>query len=255
MTVTLAMAWLPRGETQRFIRLYPVLTELYRTMVISVPPMVMDEDINRIKHLENVTIVRNDDRSQIRYQALKTAYAVDTDYIQYVDGDRLIRWVETRRDELQQTVQDLQAFDCTVIGRTRMAFDTHPAALRETELIINMIFSDVPGQQLDFGSGSKAFKRDAAAFILDNGRKDSGLGNDTEWPVLCLRGGFTIGDIRVHGLDWETADRNQAAAADQSVQSTLAHSLDSDPKRWQFRVQMAQTIIRAGLDAKNRRLS
>lgn len=249
------MAWLPRGETQRFVHLYPQLAAIYQAMVISVPPMAIDEDIDGIKYLENIMIVRNDDRSQVRYQALNAAYTAETEFIHYVDGDRLIRWLETRSDELKQTTKDLRAFDCTVIGRTQAAFDTHPATLRETEIIINMIFSDVIGQELDFGSGSKAFSRDAAAFILDNARVDSGLGNDTEWPVLCNRGGFKIGDIRVDGLDWETADRNQSAAADTSTQSTLAQTIDSDPKRWQFRVQMAQSIIRAGLDAKNRPLS
>ncbi|MGB1288534.1 MAG: hypothetical protein ACPG7F_18510 [Aggregatilineales bacterium] len=253
--VVLVISWFPRGEMMRLERHLPQLRNIYERIIISMPPHATYKDLTYFAALDEVIAFKNKIRAEGRFRGLEKALATSADFIHYTDGDRLIRWIETRPDELQQTVLDLQNYECSVIGRSAYALNTHPKTLTDTEKIINMVFSQYIGQSLDFGGGSKAFSRRAVEFLMQHAKPDSGLGNDTEWAVLCYRAGFSIGNIRVDGLDWETADRQQNHAADNDSQMSLADKLDADPKQWQFRVQMAADIITAGLGAMQRPLS
>lgn len=80
------------------------------------------------------------------------------------------------------------------------------------------------------------------------------LGVDGEWTVLLHRAGFRVDYLEVDGLDWESADRYQAQAADGNRQRQLAADYDTSAENWAARVQVAQEITQAALDATQRTL-
>jgi hypothetical protein len=70
--------------------------------------------------------------------------------------------------------------------------------------------------------------------------------------VLLHRAGFTVDYVQVDGLDWESADRYQHAAAGQEGQRQAVEAYDSDPQNWAHRVAVAAEIVEAGLEAARR---
>ncbi len=161
--------------------------------------------------------------------------------------DRLLRWVETRPDEWQQTVATVQQQDCLIIGRSAQALATHPQALQQTEQIINTLFSHLLDQTVDLGGGSRGYNRQAVEYLLAH--STPGPWADAQWPMLLHQAGFRLNYQAVDGLDWESADRHRAQAADAELQRTLAAAYNADPKHWTRRVQIALEIIQAGLAA------
>lgn len=250
MSVSLATAWNPRGELARFRRLHPLLISVYRDLVITLPPDVDAAVVQTLAAMERVKPVVTPEWPWGRYLALQHAQAAD--HIHYADFDRLLRWVETRPDEWRQTVQVVVLSDCLVIGRTEQAWATHPQALRQTEAISNAVFSHLLGQELDLSAGSKGFSQAAVATLMTNTQPGRALGADSEWVVVLHRAGFPIDTILVDGLDWETADRHQEAAANSHSQKKAAEKYDLDASHWAMRVGVAAEIVQAGLDALTR---
>jgi hypothetical protein len=186
--------------------------------------------------------------------ALKLALDKSTGHIQYADMDRLLRWLETYPEELRETAQAIKAFDCVILGRTERAYNTHPRALRETEVISNKVASFFLGREMDLSAGSKNFSRRAARFIIDHCSRGFALGTDSEWPIVLSRAGFGIEYLTVEGLTWESADRYQDCAANAREQAQAAMDYDADPSNWIYRVGVAQEIVQSALLASNRDL-
>lgn len=247
MTIALATAWNPRGEIDRFLNLLPVLQEAYTGIAISLPPEAEDSLLTGIKEINIVKVVETPDWSWGRYFALESALQFAGAHIQYADFDRLLRWVETRRAEWRQVLQEIPKHDCLIIGRTPGSYQTHPQALVRTEAISNQVVSFLLDQPLDVSAGSKGFSRSAAEFILVNCEPGHALGTDSEWPLTLMRGGFQVDSIEVEGLDWESADRYQQEAADTQSQRDAAKAYDQDPKNWASRVAVSEEIVRIGL--------
>jgi hypothetical protein len=255
MTIALAAAWHPRGEQDRLRRFYPQLQALYDKLIIAVPPDADAEAVAVMRALPGLTFLEGGDWRSGRHLVLRAGIESGVDYIQYIDGDRLARWIELRPDELRQAVERIQTVDCLILGRTETANATHPQALQRTEIICNTVFSNLIGRQFDFSAGSRGFSRAAAEFILRNSLPERPMGADSEWAVLLHRGGFSMEMMSVDGLDWETADRYLPQAADAKTQRRGAEKYDADPEHWAFRAKVAQEIIEAGLDALNRPLN
>lgn len=253
-SVCLALAWEPRGEHERLERLFPLLMQWYAGMVVCTPPNPAPEALGVLRSLPGVQIGARDKWGSGRMVALDLALRTGADFIHYVDGDRLIRWVEVYPDELRRTVEAVRTADYLVLGRTPAAMATHPQALQKTETVINDLFSHFLGQPLDLCGGSKGLSRAAVEFLLGNADLEHGLGSDAEWAVLLHRGGFPIHSLLVDGLDWETADRYLPQAADAETQRRLADAYDTDPAHWEFRTQLLAEIVRAGLAALTRPL-
>lgn len=259
MNIALACAWHPRGEFQRFLKIYPALEQVYTSMAISLPPGSVAKEFRLLDELPSVTPVITRDWSWGRHLALRQALERGADHIQYADFDRLVRWVEIQPDEWRRVATSIQAADCTLVGRTERAWETHPQALRQTEKISDVALSDLLGKIYDLSAGSKGFSRRAAEFILANSQvvedqAGRALGTDGEWPVLLKRGGFELKSVLVDGLDWESADRYQEEAASPTEQRLAAQAYDVDPKNWERRVQVALEIVEAGLAAAKRPL-
>lgn len=254
MTVALAAAWYPRGELSRFLRLMPRLKEVYSHIVVSLPPEACSEVQDRLEAQQALSFTVSPDWSWGRHIALGKAYETGAAHIHYADLDRLLRWVEVFPHEWQHIVKTLQEHDCLIVGRTAIAYSTHPQALVQTEAISNLVFSKLLGKAIDLSAGSKGFSRRAVEFILSNTAPGRALGTDAEWPVVLQRGGFTIESIFVDGLDWESADRYRDHAADPASQRSAADTYDADPLNWARRVQVAYEIVQAGLEAMERKL-
>jgi hypothetical protein len=254
MTIALAATYNPRGEIPRLQRLYSHLRTAYSNLVISLPPTAASDEIAQIKSLPGAHVIVNKDWSRGRYAALQSAYEMGADHIHYADLDRLIRWVETLPDEWLQTLKRLQGSDCLVIGRTEAAWATHPQVMSQVEKLINLTFSYLLGQALDFGAGSKSFSHVAAGFILANSQPQNALGTDVEWPVLLHRAGFKVEGVLVDGLGWEIPDQYQDHAADSARQQQIALEYDAELKNWMHRVNDTVNVFDAGLDALRREL-
>ena len=249
MSIVLAATWDPRGELARLERLMPLLRELYVALVVAVPDRADETTTARLTVLGVEAVLRASPWPKGRFLALETAVTFEASHVHYADLDRLIRWAETRPDELRATLVTLESVDALMIGRTPQALATHPAALLQTERSINTVFSHLLGQPLDLPAGSKGFSRRAARYLLARTVPEHGLGTDATWPVLLARGGFTLTTIEVDGLDWETADRYLDAAADTRLQAEAATIYDAAPDHWSYRVDLAHDIILAGLHA------
>jgi len=252
MTIALATAWHPRGELDRFFKLLPVLQGAYTGIAISLPPGTEDSFVGKIKDLDSVAAVVASEWSWGRYLALERALQFPGTHIQYADFDRLLRWVETRHDEWQQLLQLIQEHDCMIIGRSPDSYQTHPAALVQTEAISNQVISFLLGQSIDVSAGSKGFSRQAGEFIVANCEPGYALGTDAEWPLVLMKGGFQVKSVLVEGLDWESADRYRQEAADSQSQKDAAETYDSDPQNWARRVAVAEEIVRLGLETMDR---
>lgn len=255
MSIALALTWVPRGETGRFVRLYPQIAELYDQIVIAAAPNTKPEDTDPVTALGHVRLLHRDEWASGRHLALRMALETGADYIHYCDADRLIRWIELYPDELRATVAAIQTTDCLVIGRSEYAFGTHPRALQDTERLCNAVFSHLLGQTLDFSAGSKGFSRRAVEFLLRNTEPTRAMGTDSEWMILLHRAGFTLTPHFVDGLDWESADQFRDTAADAETQRQVADAYDAQAKSWVFRVGVAQEIIDTGLEALTRPLN
>ena len=257
MGIVLAVTWNPRGELPRLERLLPQLEAVYSGLVISFPPVADPQVVQAFNGgpyagRADLLVVVNREWPWGRYMALRTALHIPADHIHYADMDRLLRWVETRPQEWQQAVQAIQRSDCLVMGRTPAAYSTHPGSLVQTEAISNRVVSQMLGQEMDVSAGSKGFSRRAVEYLAAHTRPGRALGTDAEWPILLKRAGFEIGYITVDGLDWESADRYQAQAADAGAQRLAAERVDADPQSWQWRVQVAREIVEVALETAAR---
>ena len=252
--IVLAATFNPRGEIGRLQGLYPQLQSVYEHILISLPPWTTRDDIAVMSALPCVRTYVNPEWSHGRYSALKAALETDAAFIHYADMDRLLRWVETRPDEWRQTVRAIKDSDYAVIGRTEAAYQTHPQSLVQTERISNAVVSLFIGQAMDVSAGSKGFSRRAVEFLMAHTQPGRALGADGEWTVLLHRAGFKVDYIEVDGLDWESADRYQAQAADGNRQRQLAEEYDTNAENWAARVQVALEITQAALDAMQREL-
>lgn len=255
MTVTLTTTYQPRGEIPRLRRYYDQVRELYSAIIVSLPSDATSDDVQALEALPGLQVVINANWSHGRYAALQHALATPCTHVHYADLDRLIRWIETRPDELRATIQAIQQSDCLALGRTQHAWDTHPQALYQTETIYNRVFTDVLGVAVDLGSGSKGFSRRAVEFLVANAQLGRAMGADAEWIVLLHRAGFKIDTLLVDGLDYESADQYADCAANLEQQLQVAAAYDARAENWASRVAVALETVEAGLDALHREIT
>ena len=248
--ITLTMTWQPRGELPRLARLLPLLREVYHHILVVLPPAVEASLVEALNGLEIRTVVSSE-WSGGRYLALHAALETGAELIHYADLDRLVRWVETREAEWRRSVGTLNQADCVCYGRTPAAYATHPKALVETEATSNRVISHLLGRSMDVSAGSKGFTRQTAVFLDTHTQPGASMGMDAAWLVLLNRAGYQIKYIEVDGLDWESADQFQLAAADVGTQRQAAAAYDSDAQNWEWRARVADEVVKTGLWAAN----
>jgi len=254
VSIALAATWNPRGELPRLKALLPDFLALYASVAIVLPTELDEPTWDSLQRLADGTggqlaIHRALDWRDGRRESLAQAVQSAASSIQYADLDRLLRWLETNPQELLQAAQEISRWDYLLIERQPAAYATHPQALIQTEAISNLVGSYFLGQKVDLSAGSKGFSRKAAEFLLAQAPCGRPFGADAAWAILLKRAGFRIGTLAVAGLDWETADRYQEQAAASEQQQAAAAAYDADPAHWAHRLDVAQEIVQAAIDA------
>jgi hypothetical protein len=155
------------------------------------------------------------------------------------DLDRALHWMETYPEELRDVVRRIPDADFTVLGRTERAYATHPRVQRDTEALINHAFGLVWGEPWDVGAASRGLSRRAAGIVAASG--DDTIGNDCSWPLCLLRvHGARIAYRATEGLEFETPDRYPAEIAAVGGRDAWIARLDSDPRQWAHRIELAR---------------
>lgn len=126
------------------------------------------------------------------------------DYYFYCDLDRLIHWATIHPDELRETISQAQSKDYTVIGRTDLAFASHPLFQMETERMMNLLVNEVYKMGMDFFAGARCFSHRAAKWISEKSIANHAA-QDIEWPLIVKDKGGTIGYVEADGLAYESA--------------------------------------------------
>jgi hypothetical protein len=246
MTVALACTWTPRGEWSRLNRLLPLLTQTYIGIFVAVRPEGRAE-AQRIDAHPQLHLFEMPAPGWGRYLAIQQALAAEPAYIHYVDLDLLVHWLECQPEEWRASVELIQQADCSIIGRSARAFQSRPQAIQQTEQIINLVFSHIFGQPIDFGLGVRSYSRRAAQYIVDHNAP--GRWGDVEWPLLIKQAGLSLAYHEADGVDWETPDRYRDQAADAATRQRAAEAYDQDARHWAMRVQIAHDIIQQGFEA------
>jgi hypothetical protein len=183
----------------------------------------------------------------VRRAAVQRALELDAPTIMYCDCDRILHWATDYADELRRVALRIAAHDCTVLGRTQRAFDSHPRVQRDTEAIVNHVFGLVSGAAWDVTAAARGLSQRAARAIVE-GCDDHGISVDVSWPLFLQRAGtFTLAYIATDGLAYETADRYHAAVMAGGGREHWIARLDADPRRWADRLNLAHRAIEAML--------
>jgi len=160
--------------------------------------------------------------------AVELALRLGGDQILYSDGDHILRWIEARPDEVRAALGEPTA-DLLVVGRSPAAMAASPQRLRDTEVVINHIYSLMrPGRAWDLMFAVHRLTPEAAAVIVASSREQT-VANDVTWPLLVERLGLTVGYFTAGGLSYRTIhdfDRGPDGH-------------DNDPHEWIRRVEIA----------------
>lgn len=167
----------------------------------------------------------------------------------HCDFDRVLHWSEQYRDELRQMVARVPDHDFTVFGRTPRAFASHPRIQRDTERIINHVFSLASGKEWDITAAARGISRRAAKAIRD-GCHERSFGVDAAWPLFIQQlmkeqSELTMAYVEAEGLEFETVDRYMAEADALGGVEAWVDQLDADPKQWSYRTRLAWIEIEA----------
>jgi hypothetical protein len=180
---------------------------------------------------------------KVRRAALALALQLETPFLMYCDGDRLLHWLANYPSELAAVLARLPAADFTILGRTRRAFASHPAIQYDTEQIINRVYASISGRSWDITAGARGLSRRVAQAIV-HGCLDDSTGVDAAWPLFLQRAGhFSIDEIQTEGLQFETADQYPSEVAALGGESAWKAQLDATPRHWLFRLRLAHIEV------------
>jgi len=160
----------------------------------------------------------------------------------YIDFDRLVHWIITYPNELGEIFVE-NMIDFTLVGRTSRAFKTHPVVMRETEIIINKLVSNLLSIDpvSDIISTCWIFTKELASSLLSL-KLNSSTGFYSVWPLYLWKMAPTKTYIEVEGLEYETPDRFSEEIQQGGYESWLNGM--NTPNEWRRRVN----IVRDGLN-------
>jgi hypothetical protein len=181
-----------------------------------------------------------------RRGAVALGLALGAPALLFCDFDRALHWAECYPAELAQVAARAAERDLTVLGRTSRAFESHPRIQRDTEAIVNHVYARISGCKWDVTAAARALTRRAAEAILRD-CCDESIGTDVSWPLFALRAGLTLGYVAVEGLEFETADRHADEIAAAGGLECWMAQIDSDPRRWVERLEIARIEVVAAL--------
>jgi hypothetical protein len=137
--------------------------------------------------------------------------------------------------ELDQVLGFLPDYDCSVIGRGPISTAALPARLRETERWVNHTFMLATGFPWDTLMAARGLSVAAATLIVTQSQVQT-VGNDVDWPLLCIKHGLSMNYVEAEGLTYQT---NRVYAAD------IDDDEDQDPGAWAMRIRLANQQVEA----------
>lgn len=186
-----------------------LLSKLYAKIEIIATPLSSARSIQTLEaHGFGLHLKGSKEIGTSRREAIQAGLVhPEIKHFHYCDFDRILFWLMHEAEELGQVISQLipQA-DYTALGRTDVAFATHPAIQIETEKISNGVFSQVVGREMDVTAGSCGMSRKAAELIFAHSTEPTNA-TDTEWPMLIQfrsNGQLSLGYFAAEGLAFET---------------------------------------------------
>ena len=178
-----------------------------------------------------------------RRDAVAAASRVADGDVLCVDFDRWLFWAETEPHELVALPARLTARRprpwYVAVGRSRRAWESHPAVQRACEGPTHRALSLAAGRTMDATAGCCWLAPEGLRIVLASSTEASNA-TDLEWPAILLRlDPRRLGFVRVEGLAFETAaffPREVAAAGGGAA--WIAQSYDR-PEVWAARLRLA----------------
>ncbi|HLL61270.1 MAG TPA: hypothetical protein VK338_06135 [Candidatus Nitrosocosmicus sp.] len=124
-------------------------------------------------------------------------------YVLYIDFDRLLRWISTFPEELNE-ILDNPSGDFTILGRTEKGFQSHPQCMREVEEVVNLEASRLLGKPVDIQSATFLMSREMSSHIEMHSRGIEDV-NNGEWPIIAKKSGVEVKMKHVKGMVFENA--------------------------------------------------
>lgn len=138
-----------------------------------------------------------------RRNCLRRGLETDATHFHFIDFDRLLYWYMTYPGELKQVIHLIECDKFTIIGRTKAAFDSHPWYQRETEDLINRLYSQ---DNVDVLAASRGMNVYMARWILKHSKASNPACIDVEWCRLIKSASvYPIKYLLVNGLGYESA--------------------------------------------------
>lgn len=176
--------------------------------------------------------------------AIRLSLKSNAGFIQLLDFDRALHWVDRFPDELSKVKNQLEeSLGFVSFVRSKKAFETHPITQRSTETAVNAIASEVAGFGIDIMSGSMGMERALAELIVKESSRDD-FGFYAEPLIIAKKHKFPISILEVDGLEWETPDqyKDQIEKYGYSAWLSKFQSLSEWEKRVKLLDQTAEVL-------------
>jgi hypothetical protein len=222
----------PDGRTARAVeRLGDALRARFHSVAINATRDTHPSVLTAFRQLMPADVLTHPADEQMigvyRRDAVEAALGHETSQILYSDADHVLRWIEARPDELDAVLEG--GGDFLVVGRSPAAMAASPQRLRETEAVINHIYSLMrPGRRWDLMFAVRLMSREAAELVVRRCCEPT-VASDVEWPLVVEEQGLEIGYFSADGLSYRTIhdfDRR-------------SDGHDSSPLEWIRRVEIA----------------
>ncbi|MBA3414705.1 MAG: hypothetical protein H0U10_05720 [Chloroflexia bacterium] len=243
MTALAATLHDPAGRMLPLLKRHAPALAAYAAVAIAITPET-DDRVAAVLRANGGNLLRGGSEvGRGRRDAVAAASRVVDGDVLCVDFDRWLFWIETHPDELLALPARLAARRprpwYAAVGRSRRAWETHPAAQRACEGPTNRALSLAAGRILDATAGCCWLAPDGVRLVLAASTEASNA-TDLEWPALVLRHDRRrLGFVRVEGLAFETAafyPREVKTAG--GVTAWIAQTYDR-PEVWAARLRLA----------------
>ncbi len=246
-----------KGIVKNVTRYFPRISKLYEKMY-AIATSATHVDVISVLEAQGVQVIPQTGGGvgleyigDARRQALQVSIRNDNEYTHFIAFDRLLQWVSSHPNELQEVVEKIPDYDFLVLGRTPRAFNTHTRCQIETETICNKVISLIIGKEMDFTCASRGISRRAGEVILEKSRATH-VSTDSEWPIIIkYLTDFPIGYIQVDGLEFESLFRAPERVKEAGGLEAFKKDRDSNPERWLHRIRLAEQICSTAITTYN----
>lgn len=193
--------------------------ETHRSVIVAITELMPTSVLAHVADEQLIGLYRRD--------AVEAALALGTSQVLYSDADHLLRWIEARPEEVDAVLE--ADSDFLVVGRSPAAMAASPQRLRDTEALINHVYSLMrPGRRWDLMFAVRLMSRAAAQLVVRRAREPT-VANDVEWPLVVEEHGFEVGYFPADGLSYRTIHDFDQRRDDH----------DHSPLEWIRRVEIA----------------